>query len=181
MSTQPAVQGCVCFWSCLCLWMCLAHVPVSLGVQGCVSVPMCLLVFMWMFYMSRFIGMCFLFPDRVYLTLCRPRGVWVRTFHPCVCQPHMWVWESVSLCQGIGRILRGELDFGGFILPSCHRDSMDHFMYTSVYFDNLDKTQAIDKKLGRHLTNTALSWTEDLLVVCEFFGFSVYATCWRWF
>lgn len=101
VSTQPAVQVCVCLWGCLCLWMCLAHVPVSLSVQVCVSVLMCLLRLMWVFYMYRFTGMCFLFPDSVCLTLCRPRGVWVRTFHLCVCASHTHLLGHTCGCEKV--------------------------------------------------------------------------------
>lgn len=56
----------------------------------------------------------------------------------------MGVRKSISVPLYSQDLGRGELDFGGFIPPRCHSVSMDHFMYMSLYFSNLDKTQAIN-------------------------------------
>lgn len=120
-----------------------------------------------MFYMYRLIGMCLLFMDSVYPSLCRPRGVWVRTFISVCASPtypswdtHVGVRKSISYAISMPVYrwdLGGELNFGGFVPPCYHSVSMDHFMNISLYFSNLAKTQAINEKLGRHLTNTALN------------------------
>lgn len=163
------VSVCPCEYTASCVGVCVLpelSEPVDVPcpcpcVSGCVGVCICAYVFAWMhmnvLHVQIHRNVVFV-PRQCLSNPLQPQRC-VGTHLASVCVPGTRIcWDTrvgVRKCSS-APVYRGDLGgsvgFWGLYPPQVITVDMDPFTYTSQDFSNLDKTQAIHEKLGRHHT-----------------------------